>query len=112
MSEDMSPTGFQKRKVRRDQSQIPAKSLKAAFRTRPHYGRDRQICRHPPRPCCGMSAEFCVFFPLFTPRKENLTWKSCVEFFIKKITTSVYEILLWQTENAICYDATRPLDLN
>lgn len=32
--------------------------------------------------------------------------------FIKKPPPSVYEILLWQTENAICYNATRPLDLN
>lgn len=52
------------------------------------------------------------FFPPTDTAQRILTWKSCVEFFIKKSPPSVYEILLWQSENAICYNATRPLDLN
>lgn len=31
--------------------------------------------------------EYWLFFSLFTLSKEILTWKSCVEFFIKKIPT-------------------------
>jgi hypothetical protein len=58
---------------------------------------------------CGTSCGILCIFPTCLHRTR---WNLCVEILLTKPPPSVYEILLWQTENAICYNTTRPLDLN
>ena len=55
---------------------------------------------------------FYFIFPTYLHRPRKHDVEVMCRILLNKSPPSVYEISLWQTENAICYNPTRPLDLN